>query len=177
MSAETFEGLQLKEKDNTWNPWTKTTIFKTRPLCRELTPDNLSIALDPTSESGLTLFFWSARLKYEFPLVERNGAFTVRSTSMIGIRDGSPNICRSWMDLLLIYKEAMQVQMSMQMKIDQQTRNIIEWPTLIWAILRLWSSARIAAVWAGCRKHNENFHWTLPMLCHNKRRKKHNNIM
>lgn len=87
-----------------WNPWTKTTIFKTWPFCFRLAPDNKSVDLNLAKENGFSLYFWSKLVKKEFPLVERNGEFTARSTIIIGIREGSPNICISWIERLLICK-------------------------------------------------------------------------
>lgn len=59
-------------------------------------------ALDPISVSKLGVSFSLGLVKYEFPLVERKGAFMTRSTITIGMREGSPKICRSCIDLLLI---------------------------------------------------------------------------
>jgi hypothetical protein len=85
-----------------WNPCTKTTIFKTRPPCCRLGPDWLFTAAELGSVTESRESIMSKCLKYEFSLVLRRGAFITRSTITIGIFEGFPNMCMSWIERLLI---------------------------------------------------------------------------
>lgn len=84
-----------------WNPWTKTTALKTCSFCW-LLPHNLFVVLNPFPRTCLASS--SIEMMFERTLPERY-TFVMRSTIIIGTSKGSPNICMSWRDRLLICME------------------------------------------------------------------------
>ena len=113
----------IKSTRHAWNPCTKTTIFNTRALLGGAVlrlNGKPSESIDP---------IW---LSNEFSLGKRRGTFNTCSTTTIGVRKGSPNICMSWIERLLICKIV--INISLYATCKYQTFKLTDYPHLFNAL-------------------------------------------